>query len=191
MSTVVEPLRESEWATGAPRGFSNAVLGTATYVATAIMFFAGLISAYLVLRAGSTAWPPVGQPRLPILVTGINTGILFVSGVLVWHARAIAPHRALRALNAASVLGVLFLAVQGVEWGRLVSYGLRASSGSYGATFYTVVGAHALHVLGGVVTLLVTTSRIKRGQGDLAACALYWGFVVLLWPVLYVAVYVA
>ena len=191
MSTVVEPIREPVWAAAAPRGVSNAVLGTATYIATAIMFFGGLISAYLVLRAGSPTWPPAGQPRLPLLVTGINTGILIASGALVWRARILEPSRALRALAWATGLGAVFLVVQGVEWARLISYGLRASSGSYGATFYTVVGAHALHVLGGVITLLVTTSRMKRGIGDLPACTLYWSFVVLLWPVLYVAVYVA
>jgi pimeloyl-ACP methyl ester carboxylesterase len=33
------------------------------------------------------------------------------------------------------------------------------------------------------------THEARKGRGDLAACTLYWGFVVLLWPVLYVLVY--
>lgn len=188
MSTVVDPAVHSAWPTQ-PRGLSNAVLGTGTYVATAIMFFGGLISAYLVLRAGSATWPPAGQPRLPLAVTGVNTGVLLLSGILVWRALAAEQARALRLLVAATILGSVFLVIQGYEWMRLVSYGLRASEGFYGATFYAIVGAHALHALGGVITLAVTVHRMRHGLGDRSACALYWSFVVLLWPVLYVAVY--
>lgn len=189
MSTAIDPARAPAWPAPPTRGLSNAVLGTATYVATAVMFFGGLISAYLVLRAGTATWPPAGQPRLPVLVTGVNTLVLLASGLCVWRAAVVDHVRAARPLVAAILLGSAFLCVQGVEWTRLLSFGLRASSGSYGATFYTIVGAHALHALGGVIALLVTAHRMKSGRGDRSASALYWGFVVLLWPVLYVAVY--
>lgn len=167
---------------------SNALLGTALYVATAIMFFGGLISAYLVLRAASPAWPPPDQPRLPVAVTGANTLVLLASGLCVWLGSR-ARHLRTRALGAAIVLGTLFVGVQGYEWVRLVGYGLRASSGSYGATFYTIVGAHAVHAVGGIATLVETRRRVRRGRGDVGAALLYWGFVVLLWPVLYALVY--
>ncbi|MCL6554702.1 MAG: cytochrome c oxidase subunit 3, partial [Firmicutes bacterium] len=69
------------------------------------------------------------------------------------------------------------------------------SSGAYGATFYTLIGAHAVHVLGALIWLAVTTRRLARGRllgprpAALRACAFYWHFVVALWPVLYVSVY--
>ena len=50
-------------------------------------------------------------------------------------------------------LGVLFLVIQGVEWTRLVHFGLRVSSGIYGATFYTLIGVHGAHVLGAAAWL--------------------------------------
>jgi heme/copper-type cytochrome/quinol oxidase subunit 3 len=187
MFTVVTPT--PAWTT--PRvTVSNALLGTGLYVATAIMFFGGLISAYMVLRAASSAWPPADQPRLPVAVTGVNTLVLLASGVCVWlSSRASDLRTRMRTLGAAVLLGVLFVGVQGFEWIRLVGYGLRASSGSYGATFYTIVGAHAVHALGGIATLVVTRRLVRRGRGDVAAALLYWGFVVLLWPVLYALVY--
>ena len=169
---------------------SNAVLGTALYVGAAVMLFGGLISAAMVLRAGAGAWPPVGQPRLPAVVTGVNLLILLASGVLVWWARrtrTLAGRR--RALGAATALGAVFLCAQGAEWMRLLAAGLRMSSGPYGAVFYTLVGAHAVHVLGGLAVLGVTWHRVRHATGDVAACSLYWGFVVILWPVLYVLVY--
>jgi len=84
---------------------------------------------------------------------------------------------------------------QGYEWLRLVSYGLTVHSSTYGATFYTLVGAHAAHVLGALVWLTICAALLARGRftggrtGAVRACALYWHFVVALWPVLYVTVY--
>jgi heme/copper-type cytochrome/quinol oxidase subunit 3 len=71
------------------------------------------------------------------------------------------------------------------------------SSGIYGTTFYTLIGTHAAHVLGALVWLAITLALVARGRfrqgaaGPLRACAIYWHFVVALWPILYVAVYLA
>jgi cytochrome c oxidase subunit 3 len=87
--------------------------------------------------------------------------------------------------------------VQGVEWVRLLRFGLTASSAGYGTTFYTLIGAHGAHVLGALAWLTVTLLLVERGRlgptrmGPIRACAMYWHFVVALWPFLYVAVYLA
>jgi heme/copper-type cytochrome/quinol oxidase subunit 3 len=52
-----------------------------------------------------------------------------------------------------------------------------------------------VHVAGALCWLLATLALVIRGRcsparpGALRACAMYWHFVVLLWPILYVAVY--
>jgi heme/copper-type cytochrome/quinol oxidase subunit 3 len=154
------------------------------------MFFAGLISAYLVGRAGAEAWPPAGQPRLPVLSTAGNTLILLVSGQTVWRAwRAGAGARGL--LGVTALLGLAFVLLQGREWVRLVGFGLTTSSSLYGAYFYTLVGAHALHVLAGVVLVLAAwrLAGAAGAAGLRTAAAMYWLFVVGLWPLLYTLVY--
>jgi heme/copper-type cytochrome/quinol oxidase subunit 3 len=174
----------------------SGVLGMAMFIATEVMFFAGLISAFLVLRAQAIGWPPLDQPRLPVGVTGINTLVLLASGWTV--LRAVAALRrgertVVRWLALTAVLGTLFLAVQGFEWVRLIGFGLTSSSSLYGATFYTLVGAHGLHVLAAVVVLLFALRRAARGgytsPGALDPIQMYWLFVVAVWPVLYLLVY--
>jgi heme/copper-type cytochrome/quinol oxidase subunit 3 len=178
---------------------SNARLGVAMFIAAEAMFFAGLIGAFVVFRFGSVRWPPVDQPRLPIAVTAVNTAILLFSAFLI--------HRSKRAIAGGSrgglesgllwtaVFGLTFVAIQGSEWARLVHYGLTLSSGTYGATFYTLIGCHGLHVLGAVVWLLAVYGRARRGAFSAAdhvgvdVCAMYWYFVVALWPLLFVLVY--
>jgi len=139
------------------------------------------------------------EPRLPVEVTAVNTVVLLFSSwamVTAGRARARGARRAfVRGLTLTAALGGLFLAVQGYEWFRLISFGLTASSGIYGATFYTLIGAHAAHVVAALAWLGVTTALVRRGRftgpeaGAVTACALYWHFVVALWPILYVTVY--
>jgi cytochrome c oxidase subunit 3 len=112
------------------------------------------------------------------------------------RARGRGDRRAfVRGLTLTAALGGLFLAVQGYEWFRLISFGLTASSGNYGATIYTLIGAHAAHVVLAHAWLGVILAMAKRGRfagpeaGAVTACALYWHFVVALWPILYVTVY--
>jgi heme/copper-type cytochrome/quinol oxidase subunit 3 len=163
------------------------------------MFFGGLISAFLILRVTSALWPPPLQPRLPVEVTGVNTLVLLASSVAMIAARRALERgdaRGLvRRLLLVGGLGAAFLLVQGYEWVRLVGYGLTVSSGVYGSTFYTLIGTHAAHVVAAVVWVGVTGLLAARGRfaegrtGAFRACAIYWHFVVALWPILYVAVY--
>ncbi len=181
------------------RRLDNARLAMLVFMSGEIMFFSGLVSAYLVLRSAAPVWPPALQPRLPIEITGVNTLVLLASSVCM--AAAVRARRRqdgrglVRWLGATAGLGAVFLAVQGYEWVQLVRFGVTLSSGIFGATFYTLIGTHAVHVLGALVWLAVTLILAARGAfaGERAApvetCAMYWHFVVALWPVLYVLVY--
>lgn len=178
---------------------ANAQLATIFLIAAEAMFFAALIFSFLILRVSAAVWPPPLQPRLPLGVTALNTLVLLGSSVvMVGAGRALrsGERRALlRRLASAGALGALFLAVQGFEWARLIGFGLTVSSGVYGTTFYTLIGAHAAHVCGalswlGIAWVLARNGRVgSQEPAALKACAMYWHFVVVLWPVIWVSVY--
>jgi heme/copper-type cytochrome/quinol oxidase subunit 3 len=180
------------------RPFDNLRLALVFFIGAEAMFFAALISSLFVLRTSLPVWPPPLQPRLPIGITTANTVVLLASSAAMALAtRALARHHrreVVRWLAAAGVLGALFLVVQGSEWVRLISHGLTMSSSTYGTTFYTLIGTHALHVVGALAWLIATAGLAARGRGGARAplvrgCALYWHFVVALWLILFVAVY--
>lgn len=185
---------------GAPL-LGNAQLAMLVIIAAEIMFFAGLIGAFLVFRFSGQPWPPPFQPRLPVGLTAVNTLFLLASSwTMVQAQRALRrgdKGALLRFLGATGVLGTLFLAIQGFEWARLLSFGLTASSGVYASTFYTIIGAHGFHVFCGVVWLLGVIARAALGaytaerRGAVVPCGMYWHLVVGLWPVLFVLVYLA
>ncbi len=182
----------------APR-IRTAVAGMMIFVGTEVMFFAGLVSAFVIARSHAVGWPPPGQPRLPVLATALNTLVLLASGAaLASTGRASATlfgrHRVRRRLALAVGLGALFVAVQGVEWVRLLAFGLTMRSSQYGSFFYLIVGMHAVHAVAALAALLHARMRLTHGAlsaDAFAAVRVFWYFVVGVWPVLYVVVYLA
>ena len=191
---------------GPPRGVphqppvSNGRLGVLVLLAAETMLFVGLLGAYILFRVVAVAWPPLGLPRLPLLATWFNTVLLTCSAYTMRQAqraaRAGGAPSLMRDLVVTAVIGVAFLAVQGAEWIRLVRHGLTLSSGTYGASFYTLIGLHGVHVLAAVAWLVAVcvlatgASTAARRSAIVDACAIYWYFVVGLWALLFAVVYV-
>lgn len=180
------------------RKIPDALIGVGLLIFSEVMFFAGLVSAYFISRATLGAWPPLGQIRLPVLLTGVNTIIFLGSGYYAWQARRtyLSGHfqKSGRILTASLGLGGLFLILQGSEWVRLIGFGLDAKASVYGAFFYLIIGAHGCHVVAGLLALLMSRrivgARSHAGSDKFYAIVLFWEFVVLLWPLLYLIVYV-
>ncbi len=182
---------------GSGKRLPNSVLGMIIFIVAEIMFFAALMSAHTIARATviGGVWPPPGQPRLPVERTAINTAILLISGILLWTGnRRMNTDResALRYVAGAIATGVTFVLLQGVEWIALLREGLTMTSSNHGAFFYLIVGAHALHAVAAIIALTWVYVLMRRGtpaQSTFAATQVFWYFVVILWPVIYLRVY--
>lgn len=175
----------------------SSVLGVLLLVGCEIMFFAGLISAFTISRAGAEAgrWTTPAAPLLPVASTLVNTTALLMSGVCVGLAHRRIKQRlqgAERLLLAACVLGALFVVLQGREWVGLLGEGLTMQSSGLGAFFYLIVGAHGVHAVMALIALGMAWWRLRIGtltDGFLFGTETFWYFVVLLWPVIYARVY--
>lgn len=175
----------------------DAVMGMLFFVACELMFFAALVSAQFVVRGSAAEWPPIDQPRLPLFTTAGNTLVLLASGVLLWMSarmmNASAPREAVSKYLRWSVwLGALFVMVQGMEWLRLIHFGLTLQSSSYGSFFYLIIGAHAAHAVAALALLVHVYHTFAKGTMRVQrfwAAQVFWYFVVGLWPFLYVLVY--
>ena len=186
----------------APAGkplLGNTQIAMLVLIAAEIMFFSGLVGAFLVFRFSGKPWPPPFQPRLPVEVTAVNTAFLLLSSYSMVRAQLALKRgntKSLpRLLTITGVLGIVFLAIQGYEWVQLVNFGLTASANVYGSLFYTIIGTHGFHVLSAVVWLVVVLVRAHLGKysahnpNGVVACAMYWHLVVGLWPILFHLVY--
>lgn len=175
----------------------DGVMGMLLFVFTEAMLFAGMVSAHTIVksRAAGQMWPPFGQPRLPLEETAVNTAALLASGIILVFAHFAFrkdPRRALIPLGVSVLLGAFFVGFQGVEWMALLGEGLTLTSSQYGAFFYLIIGTHAAHAVAAIACLAWAWARLRRGRltaSQLGTVEVFWYFVVLVWPLLYLKVY--
>jgi cytochrome c oxidase subunit 3 len=171
--------------------------GVLCLIATEASLFAYLLFsyAYLAVQRGP-AWLP--QPHPSLALAGTNTVILLASSVAVWWGEEGVKRQKrgqhLAGLGIGIVLGLIFLAVQLVEW-KTKSFSL--TSGSYGSLFFTITGFHMVHVIVGVAILMVVLAWSLMGyfsprhHARVTIAAIYWHFVDAVWLCVFSAFYVS
>lgn len=180
-------------------GLTNARLGLWLFLASEVMLFGSLFSAYAILRTGAAAWPDQSS-LLNVPLAAVNTVVLLLASVAMRRAAGAARHGAAGArlpLAAAAGAGLLFFALKSVEYRGELAHGLLPSSNNFLGLYYALTGLHALHVLGGVLAsahLWWTGGRLAaaapaRYASRVEVTATYWHFVDLVWISLFVVLY--
>jgi cytochrome c oxidase subunit 3 len=191
-------------------GLDSRKLAIWTFIGSECLFFASLISNYLVHKGRSLIGPfahepwtsPSGQhfePILEIPLVTLGTALLLFSSLFVVLALSGAQrgsHKALVGWLAATIgCGMFFVGMQVYEFTHFVHKGLTLSRNMFGASFYVLTGFHGTHVTIGVIWLLTMFVLALRGRitpqksVNLEMAALYWHFVDVVWIVIFPVVY--
>jgi len=185
-------------------------VGTIVWLASELMFFAGLFAMYFTHRSVNAAQWPENAELLNLPFALANTTILVLSSVTcqmgVWSAERFRPHRTGGLLNVAQwgvtewftltfIMGAIFISGQIYEYAELYSIGLDVSS-SYGSVFYITTGFHGLHVIGGLLAFLFVLGRTfaarRYGHHEATSAIVtsyYWHFVDVVWVGLFITIY--
>ncbi len=179
-------------------GIPSGKLGMWVFLASEVMFFTGLLSAYIVLRMGHPAWPGPGG-HLSVLTGTANTLILICSSMTMALAvGAVAQQHAKWArlfLLATIVLGVTFLGVKLHEYQLKFHHGIGPSTNIFWSCYFVLTGLHGIHVLIGVgvnawVLLKTWDARFWTERPHLVELSgLYWHFVDVVWIFLFPLIY--
>ena len=178
----------------------NAQLGMVLFIASEVMLFGALFSAYALLRTGADGWPH-GWQHLNVPLGAANTVLLALSSVAVaLGVRSLRRDRWQRARAQLAItwaLGLLFLAVKAFEYREHLMRGERPSTDNFFAVYFTLTGLHALHVIGGLLVLgyligpggSMRRTRPLRFIHRAAAVSIYWQFVDVIWILVFATVY--
>ena len=170
-------------------------VGVVVWLASELMFFAGLFAAYFTLRSAATQWPPA-DVDLATGRTAIATAVLVASS-LTMHGAVKAAERddrraAIRWLALTAALGVVFSSNQALEYAQA---DFRISSHAYGSAFYLMTGFHGLHVLGGLLFMVAVAGAIggrtsrAPAASTVEVCGYYWHFVDVVWVAMFATIY--
>jgi cytochrome c oxidase subunit 3 len=198
-------------------GLTNPKLGIWLFLASEVMLFGSLFSAYALLRSGDPAWPDQSSVVHVPLAT-INTVVLISSSitmVLAWASLtpALASRAAARTdgipgtplplgryrlfMGLTLLLGAVFLCIKAVEYGDKFAHGLVPATNNFLGLYFTMTGLHALHVVGGMIVngyllwpgIKMWSSAPQRFANRVEVAGIYWHFVDVVWIFLFPVLY--
>ncbi len=186
-------------------------VGMIVWLASELMFFAGLFAMYFTHRAVSPEIWPENIELLNVPFALGNTTVLVLSSVTaqlgVFAAEKYQQRRTGSLFDVRNwgmeewftltfVMGSIFVSGQIFEYAELISHGLTVSANPYGSVFYITTGFHALHVIGGLIAFLYILGRSFSAKrfGNLEATgavvvSYYWHFVDVVWIALFIIIY--
>ena len=192
-------------------GLDSRKLAIWTFIGSECMFFATLISNYLVNKGRSLVGPfahepwtdpatgKVMEPIIEIPLVTVGTALLLFSSLFVvlalYGAQKGNRKMLLVWLGATLVCGIFFVGMQVYEFTHFVHNGLTLQRNMFGASFFVLTGFHGTHVTIGVIwlaTMFYLALRRKlppERSVNLEMAALYWHFVDVVWIVIFPVVY--
>jgi len=168
-------------------------------LASIVMMFAGLTSAYIVRRAAGN-WV---EYKIPEIFT-TSTVLIFLSSI-VFHLAYIFLKKENKVayrvgLFVSLLLGIAFSISQVIGWNQLTSYGIRLTGNPSGSFLYLISGIHLVHLAFGILVLfvLLVKSFFKKDPVNeliqqvnperylgIELALTYWHFVDILWIYLF------
>ena len=184
-------------------GLNNSKLGIWVFLASEVMLFGGLFSAYVFLRMAA----PVGDfaywgSKLSIPMATVNTLVLISSSVTVimsWASLKMKDFEKYKMYMGLTLLcAFIFLVIKYFEYTGKFHHGIYPSSSTFMGIYFTLTGLHGLHIIGGMIVMgyfwlpfgnKMWQSDPERFTNRIEVAGLYWHFVDLVWiflfPILY------
>lgn len=160
-------------------------------IASIMMMFAGLTSAFLVKRE-QPGWTNFQVP----VAFWYSTTVILISSLIMqlslksFRERSMINYKKL--IGVTACLGLAFMLLQFIGFRHLWINGMVLKGSGAAQFLYIIAGLHALHVLGGVIALLTLfvrsgNARIKSYNAvPVEVVATYWHFVDILWIYLFI-----
>jgi len=156
-------------------------------IGSILMMFAGLTSAYIV-KSNQASWQEIKMPQ----IFWISTAVIMLSSLTLQLAlrsfkmREMNRYRQWMGLTV--LLGAAFVVLQWMGFQQLWNSGIQFKGvAGAGQFLYVIFGLHAVHVLGGIITLIVMFIKAFFGKTKtytsvpVEVASTYWHFVDLLW----------
>ncbi len=216
----------ADWASD-QRAFKNVPWGKAMmwiFLLSDTFIFSCFLVSYMAVRSTTTVeWPTTTEVfaltmfgvKVPLLLIAIMTFILISSSGTMAMAVKFGYEKNRKVtfwlLLVTALFGASFVGMQAFEWTKLIlhegvrPWGNPMGAAQFGAVFFMVTGFHGTHVSIGVIFLIITAIKVRRGDLDherpgfmtgrkgryeiVETMGLYWHFVDLVWVFIFAFFY--
>tara|TARA_B100000686_G_C16198694_1_gene669501 strand:+ start:18 stop:611 length:594 start_codon:yes stop_codon:yes gene_type:complete len=182
-------------------GLYNAKLGIWLFLASEVMLFGGLFSAYIMLRLSDPNWANYGQSALNVPLATLNTAVLITSSVTMVMSWVSLKQKNIvkymQYMGYTLFCSFVFLFIKYIEYTAKFDHGLYPSTNNFLAVYFTITGLHGLHIIGGIIVngyffgngVRMWKNEPERFTNRIEVAGLYWHFVDLVWIFLFPALY--
>lgn len=179
---------------------STRLLGFWLYMLSDSLIFAGLFAAYIVLSyptafAGGPTPADVALPLHGYAETVVLFTSVFAYGMVMVQLKHDRPRTAMWWLAASFVIGLAFIGMEAQELNGIAAAGWVPQRSGFLSVFWTVIVAHAVHLVFGLLWMAVMMVQIGRYGFTqlvtyrLANLKIYWLYQGLIWTFVYTFVY--
>ena len=162
------------------------------------MMFTSLSSAYIVRSASANDWIALPLPRVLLASTALIIGSSVTLEIARRKLKAALAGPYSTWLSLTVLLGLGFLVAQVLAWRQLAGQGIYVASHPHSSFFYLLTGAHAVHLVGGLLGLTflwvrsrrqVTEKALNNRKAATDAVSIYWHFMDALWIYLFLLLF--
>ena len=179
--------------------FESAKLSVWTFLATEVLLFGALFTAYTIFRMKYPEMFRAEHEKLDRVLGAVNTVVLITSSLLVvFGVDAIKRGKARlfeACFGATILLAAVFLCVKYAEYTAKFHHGIYPRTNLFFSIYFMLTGLHGIHVLLGMGVLAYVIFLSRRGRLSASyytpaeMSGLYWHFVDLVWIYLFPLLY--
>ncbi len=177
----------------------SARLGIWLFLATELLLFGGLFTAYTVFRLKDPGLFHAGSLRLDRMLGAANTVVLITSSLTValgLDAIRQGKERALKiCLSLTLLLAAAFLGIKAFEYAEHFAHREFPGTDLFFSLYFMMTGLHAIHILAGMVLFagILWGASARKFSADyhtpVEISGLYWHFVDVVWIYLFPLLY--
>ena len=211
MSDEIAPHQHFQYAS-ADHQSETAIAGMWLFLATEVLFFGGLVLAWMFCRHWQEAGFDAGGRETVLTIGTINLVLLLTSSFVYTSGFVFIemdqPRRLVQCSVATASLGAAFLVLKILEWAIDIHEHLFPSMAGFKITgvdeggarlfwsfYFVATSLHALHMIIGIGAVCWIAMQAHAGRFSakwdtpVEVVGLYWSFVDIVWIVLYPLIY--
>lgn len=174
------------------------IFGFWIYLMTDLVLFAALFACFIVLHGNTFDGPSAKE--LFHLPSALAETLILLTSSFTCSLGMLAVHRQLKKWAIAwfiitALLGVSFLYIEMAEFVDFVERGASWQRSAFLSSFFTLVGAHGLHISIGLLWMIVMIFRlalrplVEHNISRIFRMVLFWHFLDLVWIFIFTVVY--
>lgn len=174
----------------------NKILGFWIYLMSDCIIFAILFASYFVFYSQKQSFIKIPYD---IMFVFVETILLLFSSIIYGYSHYAIKNKNKKILFFCIILtfllGLTFVNMELIEFNNLLNNSINPQYNAFISIFFTIIGAHCLHVIIGLLWMIVLIYKlliekeIEKYKTDILCLGMFWHFLDIIWIIVFSFIY--